>query len=727
MTSARVTDILGQMTTEEKIGQLNQLSADFFPDGQAVITGPMKTQHMTLDTLYQAGSVLGISGAERVRKVQADYLAHNRLQVPLLFMADVVHGYRTIFPIPLALGASFDPAIVRHASAIAAKESAAGGVHVTFAPMVDLVRDPRWGRVMESTGEDPYLNSVLAEASVQGFQGALPLDNDHIAACVKHFAAYGAPEGGREYNTVDISEWRFKEQYLPSYAAAIKAQALLVMTSFNTLFGVPATGNQHLMRDILREELQFNGVLISDWDAIGELMQHGVAGSLTEAADLALQAGVDIDMMSFAFAQYLKRAARLDAQTQTLIDEAVRRVLELKETLGLFDDPYRGISAKREAAVVGNQDNMAAAELAAEQTMVLLKNRNQLLPLDSATKIVLIGPTSDTGDLLGSWSWQGSSAETETIVHAMAASFSSVESAPGCDYHALNFKALETAEKIGRNADVIVAALGFPSAESGEATSMTNIQLPAEQLRLLRKLATLGKPIVSLVVTGRPLDLTEVDALSDSVLLTWFPGSRGAQAITRIISGASEPGGRLPMSFPRTVGQVPVYYNHYHTGRPLNHNASDAENKYLSKYIDETNDPLYPFGFGLGYADIELKDLTIQQPQLSPNETLYVHVKVVNSADIDGQTVVQIYGHQLVGETVRPVKQLIGFKKVAVAAKQTVELTIAIQPEQLGYYHRDLAFKIDSGKYEIMAGTSSQTTLQADFTIVGTEKEDDHA
>lgn len=716
MSSQKVKEIMQQMTIEEKIGQLIQLSADFFQDGQAVITGPMKSSNLTLDTVYTVGSVLGISGAKKVRQIQHDYLKNSRLKVPLLFMADVVHGYQTIFPIPLALGASFNPETMKIASQVAAQESAAGGVHVTFAPMVDLVRDPRWGRVMESTGEDPYLNSVMADASVRGFQGT-DLDGQHVAACVKHFAAYGAPEAGREYNTVDISEWRFKEQYLPAYQAAVDAQALLVMTSFNTLFGVPATANQHLMRDILRNELQFDGVLISDWDAIAELINHSVAGDLETAADLALKAGVDIDMMAFAYSKYLKKAASLDQTTADLIDESVTRILELKDKLGLFDDPYRGITEEREQNEIKTVANLTAVQTAAEESIVLLKNQRQTLPLAADTQAALIGPVAETGDLLGSWSWQGKTSETKSIQSALAAEMPNLKVATGVAYRSLNQKELAEALTVARQQDVIIVALGLPSSESGEATSLTNIKLPEEQLVLLRKLAQLNKPIISVIVSGRPMDLSEVDALSDAVVFAWFPGSRGAKAISNILLGKVNPSGKLPMTFPRSVGQVPIYYNHYHTGRPITNTPEDDENKYQSKYTDQKNSPLYPFGFGLSYADIKVKNVELAANEITTDGELKVNVTLINQSSRQGKTVIESYIHQHVSETVRPVKSLVDFDKVTIAANSSQTFSLSIPCERFAAVHTNLEKYVDAGQYTLMVGLDSENVIALPFVI----------
>lgn len=721
MASQIAKTILEEMTIQEKIGQLIQLSGDFFQNGTAAITGPLKEHHLSLETIYTAGSVLGISGAERVRQVQTDFLKHSRLKIPLLFMADVVHGYQTIFPIPLALGATFDPQTMHDMAAVAAKESAAGGVHVTFAPMVDLVRDPRWGRVMESTGEDPYLNSVMAKAAVNGFQGKLPLDANHIAACVKHFAAYGAPEAGREYNTVDISEWRFREQYLPAYAAAIEAESLLVMTSFNTLFGIPATANQKLMRDILRQELDFKGVLISDWDAIGETIAHGVAGNLEAAADLSLEAGVDIDMMSFAYAKYLEKAANLDEHTKLLIDEAVVRILDLKVALGLFEDPYRGLSVEREATTILSSDNLHVAEQAAEKSMVLLKNES-VLPLATDAKVALVGPGAHTGDLLGSWSWQGDPQKTSSIYDEFKSRFKSVEYAKGCGFHALNYQELDQAVMIGRDSDVIVAVVGLPSSETGEATSLTQLTLPTEQLTLLKQLAALNKPLITVVLTGRPLDLTAVAAVSSAIVLAWYPGSRGAAALTNILTGEVNPSGKLPMSFPRHVGQVPIYYNHYNTGRPISQTADDDENKYLSKYVDAKNEPLYPFGYGLSYADLAVEQLKVLNPIVNDSQNLQVGVTITNHSTISATTVIQVYSHQLVGQTVRPVKELKYFERLSLAPLETRDILVTLPLMTFRSMQSNLQWQVEDGDYTVMVGLDSDNVLQQPFEIRANNK-----
>jgi beta-glucosidase len=702
-------ELLNKMTTEEKIGQLIQLSADFFSHNKAEITGPIKNSKLSLSDVYKAGSVLGISGAKQIREIQNDYLNHSRLKIPLMFMADIVHGYKSIFPIPLALGATFNPDLVEETARVAAKEAAVSGLSVAFAPMVDLVRDPRWGRVMESTGEDPYLNSLMAESTVKGFQGENQgkIDNDHVAACVKHFAAYGAPEAGREYNTVDISEWRFREQYLLAYKRAIKANAKLVMTSFNTLFGVPATANQYLMRDVLRKELDFNGVLISDWDAIGELINHGTASDLQDAAKKALKCGVDIDMMSYAYFTFLRKASKLDENILKLIDESALRILELKESLGLFEDPYRGISTQREDLEILNKKNLLIAQKAAEESIVLLKNKDKILPMGEKTRLAVIGPTANTGNLLGSWSWKGDENKTETIYHAVLTEYPSAQYSHGCGYRELNYRELSNAKKLAKNSDVILLCLGLPACESGEATSLTNIKLPKEQLVLLKELAELNKPIVSVIVTGRPLDLTDVEEVSDGIILTWFPGSSGAKALTNILIGNVSPNGKLSMTFPRNVGQIPIYYNQYNTGRPINHDEKDNENKYLSKYIDESNDPLYPFGYGLSYADFRIKQVNFSSNVLMPNHPVKLTVTVENKSKIDAKTVIQLYFHQKVGATVHPIKQLFKFKKQMIKANSTEIIEFMIDVKDFASVHPNMSTYTDNGLYEIGLGLDS--------------------
>ncbi|MDN7144802.1 glycoside hydrolase family 3 N-terminal domain-containing protein [Liquorilactobacillus mali] len=718
----RITELLRKMSIAEKIAQLSQLSADYFQEDGVTLTGPTGKQQVTSEELHSVGSVLGISGAERARKIQKNYLQHSRLKIPLLFMADVVHGYKTIFPIPLGLASSFDSELVEETAKIAAKESASAGLHAIFAPMVDLVRDPRWGRVMESNGEDPFLNGSLATASIKGFQGCVTdrFDENHVAACVKHFAAYGAAEGGREYNTVDMSEWQFRDQYLEGYQRAIETGARLVMTSFNTLFGVPATANEHLMRTILRKELKFDGILISDWNAIGELKEHGVASSQTDAAVKALKAGVDMDMMSFAYfelAQKLEKEGQVPQEIIKLLDESVYRVLKLKEELGLFEDPFRGMDLLKEEENVLTEDNLKIAQKAAEESTVLLENKDNLLPLKPDTKITLCGPLVRERDLLGSWSWKGNTTKNETIADALQNKFKGVtvfdeDLAEGTlDLNVLKQKTADS--------EVVIVALGLKSYQSGEATSMTKPRLPKKQLNFLKALNETGKKIVTIIITGRPLVLTEVSKFSDALLLPWFPGSRGAEAIANIITGEVNPSGKLPMSFPRDIGQIPLYYNSLRTGRPLTGSDNlDKENKYLSKYIDEENSHLYCFGYGLSYADFKVKKVQLVDKQIAKNGELNLKVEVANESHIDGQTVIQCYTHQCVAETAQPDRELKMFKKIMLKANEAKVIDICIPVTRLAYTHQDLTKKVDCGNYVLYVGFAADTKRKISFEII---------
>ncbi|WP_281166010.1 glycoside hydrolase family 3 N-terminal domain-containing protein [Liquorilactobacillus sicerae] len=705
-----VKELISKMTFTEKIGQMTQLSGDFFASDNSAITGPLQQANLATTDLYQVGSILGVSGVDEVKKIQENYLQHSRLKIPLLFMADVVHGYRTIFPIPLALAASFDPQLVSQTSEIFSREAAAGGVHVTFAPMVDLVRDPRWGRVMEANGEDPFLNSELAKASVEGIQGQQKIpDADHVAACVKHFAGYGAVEAGREYNTVDISEWRLRDQYLSGYQAAIEAGVPLVMTAFNTFQGKPATGNYHLMRDILRRELGFKGPLISDWDAIGEMIAHGTASDLQDAAQQALKAGVDIDMMSMA---YLKLARRVHPSSELvdLVNQAVERILNFKESLGLFTDPNRGLHSENEKQIFSTH-NLEIAQQAAVESTVLLKNKNNLLPLSKDCRLGLVGKFADNPDLLGSWSWQGKMAETQTIKSALQENFTKVSYIQNQQLQAVDLQLL-------KQQDVIVACLGLSAQQSGEATSMTHPQIPDQQLALLRKLQQLNKPIITVLITGRPLVLNPIIKNSDGLLLLWFPGSRGAAALAQILLGEKEPGGRLPMTFPKDLGQIPLYYNNFRTGRPLVGDKSDLENKYLSKYIDQENQPAFCFGYGLGYAKTALSESKLDKKTYQSIDSIKVSVKIENHSDISAKQVIQVYCHQIVGETVRPQWELKAFQKVKLQPKEIRKVEIDLPLNRLAYVHSDLKRRLDPGNYCLRVGFDSQSGLRQSFKII---------
>lgn len=712
--------LLAEMTLEDKAAQMLQLVGSYFVGAEesGEITGPMESLGISEDAVKQVGSELGLSGAAKLIAVQQHHMANDKLAIPLLFMADIIHGYKTIFPIPLAIGCAWDVELAEQSAAIAAKESAVSGLHVTFAPMVDLIRDPRWGRVMESTGEDPYLNSLYAAAFVRGFQGDdITNDLNRVAACVKHFAAYGAGEGGREYNTVDLSEWQLREYYLPAYKAALDAGVELVMTSFNTVHGVPATGNKSLMRNLLRDEWGFEGVLISDWAAIMELIPHGIAEDEKEAALKAILAGVDIEMMTSCYVKFLPELVRSGEIEEALMDEAVMRILQLKNKLGLFENPFRGANPELEQEIVYCDEHRQVARQLASKSIVLLKNDN-VLPLSTSQHIALIGPFAGSKDILGSWSWKGAEGDIHTLeqVFKEKISAANVKVATCEAVHALTETELAQAIEVAKYADVIVLALGESSEMSGEGGSRSDIRLPQAQLELVQAIRKLNKPMVTLLFNGRPLDLHGVIEESSAVVECWFPGSEGAFAISDVLYGDVNPSGRLSMSFPYALGQVPVYYNHFQTGRPMK--ASEPDNRYTSKYLDIPNEPQFPFGFGLSYTTFSYGEPLISSDQLTKDSSIEVKVTVTNTGSYAGEEVVQLYIRDISGEVVRPMKELKGFKKLMLAVRESQEVTFTITEEQLRYHHSDLSFSSDKGQFALFVGSNSRDVVERRFRLV---------
>ncbi|MFC5403286.1 beta-glucosidase BglX [Cohnella soli] len=714
-------EYLERMTLDEKIAQLIQLAVPFFEGASDAgqITGPMASLGITERTVHNAGSVLGMAGAQETINVQRKHLEHNRLGIPLLMMADIVHGFKTIFPVPLAIGCSWNPELAELSAEIAAKEASVSGVHVTYAPMVDLVRDPRWGRVMESTGEDPYLNSLYARAFVRGFQGTdLTGDLDRVAACVKHFAAYGAAEAGRDYNTVDMSARQLREFYLPAYKAALDEGCEMVMTSFNTVDGIPATGNAPLMRKLLREEWGFDGILISDWGAVKELIAHGIAADESEAALKAMKAGVDIEMMTACYAHHLSELISSGEVDEALIDEAVLRILQLKDKLGLFDNPYRATDPEREKEIVFSDAHRAAALDLAHKSCVLLKNYG-VLPLKPSQRIAVIGPFARSGDLLGPWSWTGSQDAVVRLSEAIRGKLlapADMTVADGCGIDAFDETLWLEAATAAQAADVIVLALGEHSDMSGEAGCRADIRLPQAQLELIRRVRALGKPTVSVLFNGRPLDLHGIYDETNAVLEAWFPGSEGGLAVADLLFGDVNPSGRLTMSFPFSVGQVPVYYNAFNTGRPQG--APDAQVRYVSQYLDIPNEPLLPFGFGLGYSSFEYADASISADTMTPEQTLSVTVRVTNTGDVAGTETVQLYVRDVSGEVVRPVKELKDFRQVTLQPGECSEVVFKLTEEQLRYYHSDLSHSSDAGSFVAFVGSSSRDNAALPFRLV---------
>lgn len=727
--------LLESMTLEEKIGQMVQFDASFHETGEEVsLTGPAEAMGVTREQIEATGSILNTVGAEKLTAFQKQYLEKSRTKIPMLFMADIIYGYKTIFPIPLGLGATWNPDLVRECMDKVARESTAAGIHVTFSPMVDLVRDPRWGRVLESPGEDAYLNSRFARAMVEGFQGNL--DEEHMASCVKHFAAYGAPEAGREYNTVDMSERRLRQDYLRSYQAAIDSGCEMVMSSFNTVDGIPASVNRTLMRDILRNEFGFGGVLISDYASIKEVINHGVAENEEEAALLAAEAGMDIDMMTDVYANHLKKLTEKGELDEELIDEGVMRILTLKNKLGLFEDPYRKASREREEKVVLCREHRELARKTAGEAIVLLENKNKALPLKEEEKIAVIGPYGDCGALIGMWAIHGDRKDTVTFKQGIEGRLQrSVPSAEGCgmlddtsrlgDFAGLleafgtksrdREEMLLEAEKTAREADTLILCLGEHTLVSGEAGSRGDLSLPKQQLALLDMAAALGKKVILVICAGRPLVLTEVREKADAILYTWFPGTEGGNALADILYGTVNPSGRLSMTFPYSVGQIPVYYNSFMTGRP--YREEDSKNRFVSKYVDMPNEPLYPFGYGLSYTQFSYSSPILSRDEMVRGQTITASAEITNTGAYEGTETVQLYIRDMAGSVVRPVKELKGFQKVALKPGETKKVSFEIEEEMLKFYTKDMEYKAENGRFALFIGENSSVEQSVYFQL----------
>lgn len=711
-----VSELMAKMTVDEKIAQLVQFTAD------GTVTGPKSGNNFVEEIKKgNVGSILNATGVEYTRKLQKLNMDNSRLKIPLLFGYDVIHGYRTIFPITLGETASWDLDIAKRSSEVAAAEAAASGVHWTFAPMVDISRDPRWGRVSEGAGEDTYLGSKMAFARVKGFQGNDLKALNTILACTKHFAAYGAAEAGRDYNTVDMSERVLRETYLPPFKATVDAGVATFMTSFNEIAGVPATGSKFLLRDILKGEWKFNGFVVTDYTAINELIPHGFAKDSAHAGELSLRAGVDMDMVGGIYLKNLKKSLGEGKVTQAQIDDACRRILEAKYDIGLFEDPYRYNDEKREKETIYKKEYLDAALHAANKSMVLLKNNN-VLPLRKEQKVAFVGPlVSDDWNIIGSWAATGDrtgyAVSIQEAVTKLITDKSKVTFDKGVEIVDQRKDMMQKALDNARNADVIVAVMGEFENMTGEAASRTNIDLPGIQKEFLAELKKLGKPVVLVLMNGRPLTLSWENENMDAILEAWYPGTMGGEAIVQTLYGMNNPSGKLPMTFPRSVGQVPIYYNHKNTGRPYL-GPKDPEQKYKSRYIDSDNSPLYPFGYGLSYTKFEYSNLKLSSNTLSASGKLKVTVDVANTGNYDGEEVVQLYIKDAVGSVTRPVKELKGFKKLLLkkGTKQTVEFEIS--SADLKFYNINMQFVAEPGDFEVFVGGSSAATLNDKFVLV---------
>lgn len=716
--AAFVAELMSKMTVEEKIYQTVQFSSD------GTVTGPKQgDNYVSRIQQGKVGSILNAHGAKETYDIQKINLEHSRLKIPLLFGYDVIHGYKTIFPINLGMASSWDPKSVELAARVAAEEASSGGVHWTFAPMVDIARDARWSRVSEGSGEDVFLGSKFAIANVKGFQGTDLSLNNTILACAKHFAAYGAAEAGRDYNTVDMSERVLRETYLTPFKAALDAGVKTFMTSFNEISGVPSTANHFLLRDVLKGEWNFDGAVVTDYTGITEMIAHGFAKNEAEAGVLAMNAGVDIDMVGGIFMNHLKKSYDEGKVSLAVIDNACKRVLDVKYDLGLFEDPYRYSDLKHEKETIYRKDFLDASLEVAKKSLVLLKNQNNILPLNKDQKIAFVGPlVSDEYHIIGSWAGLGDRKGYAVSVKEGLNSYlgnakSNITFSAGVEIESTKRDWMPEAIENAKKADVIVAVMGERENMSGEAASRTNIDLPGIQQEFLKELKKLGKPIVLVLLNGRPLTLSWENENMDAILEAWWPGTRGGDAIAQTLFGENNPNGKLPISFPRNVGQVPLYYNHKNTGRPYL-GISDPQQRYKSRYIDVDNSPLFPFGFGLSYSTFEYSNLKISSEKIKFNEKLKVSIEVKNSGNYDGVEVVQLYVRDIVGSVTRPVKELKGFERVHLKKGETKTVVFEISSADLKFYNLDMKQEAEAGDFEVFVGGSSSSENKTFFELI---------
>ncbi len=726
--NAFIDDLMGKMTLQEKIGQLN------LPGSGDIVTGQTSSSDIGRKIKEgKVGGLLNIKSLEKIRDVQKVAVEESRLGIPLIFGMDVIHGYETTFPIPLGMAASFDMELIGQSARIAAVEASADGICWTFSPMVDIARDSRWGRIAEGAGEDAYLGSRIAEAYVRGYQGDDLSKNNTIMACVKHYALYGAAEAGRDYNTTDMSRIRMYNEYFPPYQAAVKAGAGSIMTSFNEIDGIPASGNRWLMTEVLRDQWGFEGFVVTDYTAINEMEAHGM-GDLQTVSAMALKAGVDMDMVGEGFLLTLETSLKEGNITKEEIDLACRRILEAKYKLGLFEDPYRYGDLNRSNTEISTPEHKKAARNIAAQSFVLLKNENQLLPLVMKGKIALVGPLANSrGNMAGMWSVAVDHAQSVTVLEGFKAAVgeqAEIVYAKGSNFvddpeldswvnwgeermdtnrtpEELRKEAVDIASKC----DVIVAVMGEAAEMSGESSSRSDISLPGSQQELLKALLKTGKPVVLVLFTGRALTINWEQENIPAILNVWFGGTEAGNAVADVVFGKVNPSGKLPVTFPQRVGQIPLYYNHKNTGRPL----PDGEwyQKYRSNFIDVTNEPLYPFGYGLSYTSFSYGDLVLDKTNLKGDQALTASISLSNTGKYDGAEIVQLYIRDLVGSITRPVKELKGFQKVFLKAGETKTVSFTITPEDLKFYNYELKYDWEPGEFEIMVGGNSRDVQMA--------------
>lgn len=729
-----IDQLMKKMTLEEKIGQLN------LPVTGEITTGQAKSSDVAKRIRNgEVGGLFNLKGVERIREVQRQAVEESRLGIPLLFGMDVIHGYETIFPIPLGLSCTWDMKAIEESARIAAVEASADGISWTFSPMVDVSRDPRWGRVSEGNGEDPFLGAAIARAMIRGYQGKDMSRNDEIMACVKHFALYGASEAGRDYNTVDMSRQRMFNEYMLPYQAAVEAGVGSVMASFNEVDGVPATGSKWLMTDVLRKQWGFDGFVVTDYTGINEMIDHGMGDQQTVAA-LALNAGVDMDMVSDAFSGTLKKSVEEGKVSAAAIDAACRRILEAKYKLGLFDNPYKYCDVNRPKKQIFTKEHRAIARKTASESFVLLKNEG-VLPLSKKGTIAVVGPLANTrSNMPGTWSVAAVLDNAPSLVEGLrevVGDRAKVVTAKGsnligdADYekratmfgrelhrdNRTDRELLDEALKVAAGADVIVAALGESSEMSGESSSRTNLEMPDVQRALLQELLKTGKPVVLVLFTGRPLVLTWEEEYVPAILNVWFGGSEAAYAISDVLFGDVNPSGKLTATFPQNVGQIPLFYNHKNTGRPLQEGRWFE--KFRSNYLDVSNEPLYPFGYGLSYTTFAYSDIHLSSTEMSADGELTATVTVTNTGSRDGAEVIQLYIRDLVGSVTRPVKELKGFEKIFLKAGESRKVSFSITPELLKFYNYDLQFVCEPGDFDVMIGGNSRDVKKARFLLKG--------
>ena len=724
MKQEEILELLNKMTLDEKIGQMIQIKVN-------------EARNENKDLIYNVGSILNSVGAKNVKKIQSEYLSKNRLKIPLLFMADIINGYKTIFPSPLAQGCSWNIEVIRRIAEISRNESAFAGVNVNFSPMVDLVRDARWGRCFESVGgEDPFLAKIYAKIIVDEYQKKMNDNKLMQASCVKHFAAYGAVEAGREYNTVDMSKRELMEYYMPGYKSAIDSGAQMVMTSFNIINGIPATVNNWLLKDTLRTKWKFDGVIITDYTSMLECINHGIAKDEEDVAKKAIDAGVDIEMISTCYIDSLKKLVKENKISMAQIDEAVLRILNLKNKLGLFENPYGFADENMEKKYVFSLKNLEQATKLTEETIVLLKNKNNILPLNSNKRVALIGPYANNRAISSSWSIFVENENTKTLKEIFEKKLGkkNFEYSEGCKL--LKKQELEQLLKVqpeeirnnmeqyedgdiqgvievANKADIIILAIGEHYLQTGEGCSRSNIEIPKIQQNLLDELYKLNKPIVAVLFNGRPLQLNNIENKLDAIIEAWLPGTNGAEAIFNILYGKSNPSAKLTMSFPQNVGQCPIYYNHYNTGRP-----DKTGSRYESKYIDIPTESFYPFGYGLSYSKFVYSNLRLDTNILKRNSKIILKVNVKNDSSIAGKEVIQLYIQDLVGSVVRPVKELKAFKKEYFLPYEEKEIIFEINEEMLKFYNENLEYKAEPGMFKIFVGTNSVETINEVFNLI---------